>query len=159
MLNAQKGISTAKLPPTVTVCSERDKMYNDLLLFLETKELCWKSEEVQNGTATLALQTLRDALWYIDGMHETLNERSCMIPKCFEKFTGYNKPEQHKHKKRCLSSMSRDILVAHSQALFGCLHNQFWGRAMWSTMKNDVEELARSIASYADLLLDNGSYP
>ena len=62
MLNAQKGISTAKLPPKVTVCSERDKMYNDLLLFLETKELCWKSEEVQNGTATLALQTLRDAL-------------------------------------------------------------------------------------------------
>ena len=71
MLNAQKEVSTAKLPPKVTVYSERDKMYNDLLLFFETKELCWKSEEVQNGTA---LQTLIDALWYIDGMHETLKK-------------------------------------------------------------------------------------
>ena len=102
MLNAQNKISTAKLPPKVTVFCEKYTMYNDLLLLLKTKKLFWKSEEVQNGTATLALQTLRDALWYIDGMHETLNERSCMIPKCFEKFTYcYNRPEQHKHKKRC----------------------------------------------------------
>ena len=106
MLNAQKKINTAKLPPKVTVFCEKDTMYNDLLLLLETKELCWKSEEVQSGTATLALQTLRDALWYIDGMHGTFNERSCMIHKCFEKFTGYNRPEQHKHKKRCHTSMS-----------------------------------------------------
>ena len=138
MLNAQKKISTAKLSPKVTVFCEKDTMYNDLLLLLETKELCWKSEEVQSGTATLALQTLRDALWYIDGMHETLNERSCMIHKCFETFTGFNRPEQHKHKKRCHTSMSE----IHSQALFGCLHNQFWGRATWSIMKNDVEQLA-----------------
>ena len=137
MLNANTKFNTAKLPPKVTVFCEKDTMYNDLLLLLETKELCWKSEEVQNGTATLALQTLRDALWYIDGMHKTLNERSCMIPKCFEQFTGYNRPEQHQHKKRCHTSMSRDILLAHPQALFGCLHNQFWGRATWSTMKND----------------------
>ena len=83
----------------------------------------------------------------------TLIERSCTIPDIFHQFTGYNQPEKHKHRKREATSMSREVLLAHSQALFTTLHCSFWGRAMWLLMKNDVEQLARSFASYEDLLL------
>ena len=44
-----------------------------------------------SGAAARCLSTL----WYIDGMHDTLNERSCNIPTVFNQFSGYNKPENH----------------------------------------------------------------
>ena len=108
---------------------------------------------MHSGAAARAVQTLRDALWYIDSSHTTLIERSCSIPDTFHQFTAYNKPEKHKHRKRKQTSMSREVLLAHSQALFTTLHISFWRRAMWLPMKNDVEQLAHSFASYADLLL------
>ena len=32
----------------------------------------------------------------------------------FEKLVGYNRPEIHKHRKRCIYSLSRSLLLAHS---------------------------------------------
>ena len=153
MFSAQISLATVKYPRVVTVHNKRDEMFNDLLSLFKSKELYWRSEEVHSGTATRAIQTLRDALWYVDGSHATLIERSCNIPETFRQYTGYNQPEKHKHRKRAASSMCREVLLAHSQALFSTLESSFWGRAMWLPMKNDVEQLARSFASYADLLL------
>ena len=89
----------------------------------------------------------------VDGFHATLTERLHNIPETFRQYTGYNQPEKHKHRKRAPSSMCRDVLLAHSQALFSTLESSFWGRAMWLPMKNDVQQLAHSFASYAYLLL------
>ena len=80
-------------------------------------------------------------------------ERGCTIPTLFRQFNGYNKPEQHKHRKRIPSSLSRDVLLSHSQALFSCLQSPFWRRPLWFAVRKDVEQLARTLASYADLLL------
>jgi len=129
-------------------------MYNDILSFIQKSSLKWHSSEVSNGTAARCLSSLRDALWYIDGMHNTLNERSCKVPTVFNQFTGYNKPENHRHRKRTCHSMSREELLSHSRALFASLSNSFWSREMWLPLKKDLEQLARSLASYADLLLD-----
>ena len=140
--------------PFETVWNSKDKMYNDVLLFLQNSSLKWHGSEISSGTAARCLSTLRDVLWYIDGMHDTLNERSCRIPAVFNQFTGYNKPESHKHRKRTCHNMSRDELLSHSQALFACLSNPFWSRQVWLPLKKDVEQLSWSLASYADLLLD-----
>ena len=74
--------------------------------------------------------------------------------KIFNQFTGYNKPENHRHKKRVCHSMSREELLPLSRALFACLSKPFWSREMWLPLKKDVEQLSQSLASYADLLLD-----
>jgi len=51
-------------------------MYNDMVSFVQSSSRKWQSCEISTGTAAKRVSTLRDALWYIDGMHDTLNERS-----------------------------------------------------------------------------------
>ena len=156
MMAASRSASkkSAQLPFVSNVRNNKDKMYNDVLLFVQNKSLKWQSSEISSGTAANCVSVLRDALWYIDRMHDTLNERSCKIPEVFSQFIGYNKPESHKHRKRPCQSMSREELLSHSRSLFACLSNPFWSRQMWQTLKKDVEQLSRSLASYADMLLD-----
>jgi len=43
---------------------------------LEKEGLVWKASEVDNGTASSAICTLRDAFWYIERHHQTLTDRS-----------------------------------------------------------------------------------
>ena len=129
MMAASRAASKASSEmPFVTVQNSKDKMYNDLLSFVKAKSLKWNSSEISSGIAARCLSTLRDALWYIDGIHDTLNERSCTVPAVFNQFTGYNKPEIHKHRKRACHSMSKEQLLSHSRALFTCLSNPFWAR-------------------------------
>ena len=153
MFAAQQRLNSVKFPPIISVWNKRDELYNDLLSLLKSKDLHWESEEVQSETATRAIQTLRDALWYVDGSHLTHNERGCTIPALFGQFNGYNKLEKHKHRKQIPCSLSREVLLSHSQALFSTLQSPFWRRPLWSDMRNNVEQLARSFTSYADLLL------
>ena len=65
------------------MCNKKDELFNDILLFIEKEDLIWKASEVDNGTASNAISTLRDALWYIDGHHQTLADRSCHVPHVF----------------------------------------------------------------------------
>ncbi len=141
-------------PPMTSARNSKDRLYNDILLYVQSRSLAWDCSEVRSGIAARCLTTLRDALWYIDGMHDTLNERSCNVPAVFDQFGGYNTPQQHKHRKRMCHSMSRDELLSISRSLFGCLASRFWSQLAWFQLKKDVEQLARSLASYADLLLD-----
>lgn len=157
MMRAQKTLtaSSAQLrhPPKVPERNKRDQLFNDLISMVESKGLEWKSDEVYCGSATKAVQALRDTLWYIDGSHHTLAERSCAVPEIFLKFSGYNRPEMSKHRKRAVDSLARDTLLSHSQSLFGVLHYAFWSRPEWMVFKASVEQLARSLASYSDSLV------
>ena len=63
------------------------------------------------------------------------------------------KPEEYKHRKRTPTSLSREVLLSHSRALFTSLRNTFGGRPSSLEVRNNVEQLARSLASYVDLLL------
>lgn len=122
---------TARHPPSVLVKNKRDQLFNDLLSTIESKGLQWRPEEVHCGAATRAIQAIRDTLWYIDGSHKTLTERSCGVPEIFKSFDGYNKPELSKHRKRPVDSLARDLLVSHSQRLFRILQQAFWNRSEW----------------------------
>ena len=153
MLSAQAALSSIRLPPPLTVRNKRDELYNDILSMIKSMELQWKPDEVQGGTASRTLQALGDVLWYIDGSHAMLAERSCEVPELLWKFTGYNQPESHKHRKRQATSLSRDVLLAHSQSLLGTLLFPFWSQPMWMELKSVVETLARSLASYSEHLL------
>ena len=74
-----------------------------------------------------------------------------------EKFQGYNCPQQHKHRKRSHCNLSREMLITHSQALFSLLTKDFWCKPAWKDLKQSIETLARSLSSYADLLVEKRS--
>ena len=59
------------------------------------------------------LKKLCDVLWYIDGHHDTINEKAT-IPDVFSRFQGYNCPEKYKHRKRTKRSLSSSELSAHA---------------------------------------------
>ena len=107
---------------------------------------------MDNGKASNAISTLRDALWYIDGHHQTLADRSCHVPHVFSAFVEYNSPEKSKHKKRSSSSLCADTLKSHSQRLFGNLQHPFWSRSGWNMLTAEVELLAKPLAKYVDCL-------
>ena len=99
-----------------------------------------------------SILSLRNALWYVDGSHSTLNERSCEVPDIFSQFSDYNIPEASQHRKRSPSSLSREDLLALSQKLFSILHHQFWMRVNWIELKSPVKVLAQSLSKYAEYL-------
>ena len=74
------------------------------------KNLSWTPSEVDHGVAATTVRILTDTLWYIDGQHSQLSERSCEIPSTFKQFTDFNEPEIFKHKKQSALSLSGDTL-------------------------------------------------
>lgn len=158
MMAAQRTLSASasqvRHPPLMVVKNKRDQLFNDLLSTIQSRDLQWRPEEVHCGSATKTIQAIRDTLWYIDGSHVTLSERSCEVPEIFKKFNGYNKPELSKHRKRVINSMARDVLISYSQSMFRVLQQAFWNRPEWVEFKSAVQQLAQSLASYADHLID-----
>ena len=152
MMCAQAERASVVLPRKVQVRNKKDELFNDILQLIEKEGLVWKASEVDNGTSSNAISTLRDALWYIDGHHQTLSDRSCHVPHIFAGFTEYNNPERSKHKKRSSSPLCADTLKSHSQRLFGNLQRPFWSRSGWNVLKAEVELLAKALAKYADCL-------
>ena len=71
MMAASRICATQQLPIT-NARNSKDKMYNDILSFIQMRSLKWHSNEISSGAAARCLCTLKDALWYIDGMHDTL---------------------------------------------------------------------------------------
>ena len=150
LMAAAHARSSKVLPEKIEKC--KDEPFNSIVEWLKEENLTWKSSEVDSGTATNTVSTLQCVLWYIDGHHKNLADRSCSVPSIFSKFTGYNLPERSKHRRRSIQSFSREILRSHSQRLFGNLQNQFWLRNGWITFRREVELLAQLLSKYADLL-------
>ena len=145
----QNAASQSNLPPRF----ERAKMTgilrlkNDIIAWLENNNVGWS---VQN-TKSLGLEfvnTLGDALWYVDGHHHTLHERGHGVPNLFKQFQGYNCPEKAKHRKRSHSSLSIELLDSHSQMLFDLAGKCFMKRMAWTSIREAVLRLADNLRKY-----------
>ena len=84
-----------------------------------------------NTHGTPFVRTLCNALWYIDGHHHTFQEAGCPIPAMFKEFTGYNKPEASKHRKRSAVNMDAKALQQHATALKEFLVSSWIKRDQW----------------------------
>ena len=62
---------------------------------------------------------------------------------------------QATHRKKTLENMSSVSLQTYSDALFSCLQGVYWEDKKWSNFKPSVENLARSLAKYAEYLEKN----
>ena len=109
--------NSGQLSLIANVRNNRDRLYNDMVSFIQTSSRKWQSSEISNGIASRCVSTLRDALWYIDEMHDILNERFYKVPSVFSQFTEYSKPESHRHRKCTMLSMSREELLIKVKSL------------------------------------------
>ena len=98
------------------------------------------------------MKALVDTLWYVDGHHHVLKNRSHEVPKTLQHFTGYNVPESSKHRKRKVQNLSEGTTREFSNRLFTCLQGTYWVRSGWKDLKLDIQSLATLLSDYATYL-------
>lgn len=110
------GASSMYVPQERNCRNNKDAMYNRVVKVLYDRNLVWPygSEALANKF----LFTITEVLWYIDGHHDQLSERSTTTLSFFSQFEGYNKPELPKHRK---SNLSYSVLEQHVNSLSTCL--------------------------------------
>ena len=107
LMSSQACQSTQTLPSSIAQPrNKKEELHNVIIAFCQNETLTWTPSEVSCGVADNTVRMLSDVLWYINGQHTKLSERSCEVPVIFSQFTGYNNPERSKHRKRAITSLS-----------------------------------------------------
>ena len=75
LMSSQRALQHSRmsrqLPEPVDEHKKKDKLFNHLLLFMESKNLKFEYDEIQSFSQRL-VKALRNTLWYVDG-HEQLS--------------------------------------------------------------------------------------
>ena len=137
------------LPFPEAVKDGRDRLYNDLLGLMRDMGVSWNTP-LAYGVPFL--KRLRDSLWYIDGHHDTITEKAPKMPEVFARFTGYNRPEAHKHRKRARGNLSRSELRTHALALQDSLQASWFQKDHMKVLKEVTEGLVSTLNAYATYL-------
>ena len=144
---------TSSLPTKWEIRTPNKKleMKNDVIDFLEKNKLGWDPSHVQSCGTTF-INTLVDSLWYIDGNHQTLTDRGYAIPAMFEAFTGYNRPEARKKRKRSHTNLTASDLEAQSSSLYSLAGSSYMRHQNWRSVREAVLRLAESLRQYSNYL-------
>ena len=117
----------------------RDCMDNNLLDLMREMGIKW-NDPTMHGVPFL--WALHDALWYVDGHHDTITEKTPKIPEVFaKKFVGYNCPESHKHRKLTKGNLCCSELSRHALALQDKLQVSWFKKPVF-------RELATAVAGH-----------
>ena len=98
------------------------------------------------------VNTLADALWYVDGNGKTLSQRSLGLPAQLQQFQGYREPEKHKHRHVMADSLRANDLRAQSTALFTLSASSYMKMQRWVTVHESILCFASNLQQYASYL-------
>ena len=98
------------------------------------------------------VNSLTDALWYLDGHHDLFSSRTVGIPCVFTEFQGCNKPELSKHRKRVMTNLNYSVLERHVASLSSHLQCKYWDSPTWSHFKSDCQNLLEALYDYKEHL-------
>ena len=135
------------LPDSVPVRTKKDESFNAIIAYLRETGMKWKGEGGRHGEPFV--RALRDALWYVDGHFHTLWEAGYPVPLNLAKFSGYNRPELSKHRKRQVSNMDVQSLKGYASSLRGFLLTSWMKDASWKLMKEEILSFTSSLEGYA----------
>ena len=141
MIAAQRRIQLGDnglLYPKV-VKDNRDRLYNDDICLTQEMGVRWTAPQ-RYGVPFL--ENLSNALWYIDGHYSTIGEKA---PEVFSRFTGYNCPENHKHRKQTMNNLSHTEILAHSLALQDSLQASWFKKEAYKELMKVTTELMSSL--------------
>ena len=139
------------LPDKWNNTNAKFKLKNDIIDWLAKNELGWEVESAKR-VGQMFVNTLGDALWYIDGNAKTLRDRSLGIPTQLEQFQGYKEPEKHKHRITTVDSMKADSLLTHSTALFNLTASSYMKLNRWKSVREMLLRLADNLRKYSSYL-------
>ena len=90
----------SSLPPLFDETQHQGKNHlkNDILKWLKGMSLGWSDDCVKSHGLPF-LNTLADALWYIDGNQDTLSTRGCSIPVVLQQFSTIDFPRSRKRER------------------------------------------------------------
>ena len=152
LMGSQRAIDMVKLPPKIQEKNIKDKLFNDLVSFFESKRWKWSTGGQSHGQKFIA--QFQECLWYIDGHHQTFADRCHPIPSLFEGFTGYNTPELSKHRKRSHTNLNADTLKLHAGNLKEFLLCPWMKKQECATIRTATEGLAEALESYVFELIE-----
>ena len=104
--------------------SNKKKPRNTILDWLTSNKLFF-NQDAAKSVGEEIVSVMVDAFWYIDGHHKTLADRSHSVPDMFQRFSGYNTPEVHKHKKKVTENMKSVDLHRQSSTASHPLYSEF----------------------------------
>ena len=152
LMNSARQLQAPSLPNRISeVTNQKQKLRNYVILFLEGRQLAWQRSEVV-GVGEGFVKALVDTLWYVDGHHHVVKNRSHEVPESLQHFTGYNVPESSKHRKRKVQNLSEGTICEFSNRLFRCLQGNYWESSGWKDLKLDIQSLATLLSDYATYL-------
>ena len=116
------------LPDRVTnIRGNKDRLMNSIIDWMEKNNLFFQKPSVDTVGNELS-SALTNVFWYIDGHGSILSARGHGIPEIFKSFSGLNKPEIHRHRKRETSNLDCKTLKGHSAILFRLCASAYMGR-------------------------------
>jgi len=147
MAGARKEANSSCLPESFSMAQypRKNKLKNDILIWLEQNSLGWTF-------GITFVNTVGDALWYIDRNHEALRKRGCSVPIVFQQFSGYRVPENHKKQKLDETSLRSDGIRAPSAALYNLALSSYMKKDTWKSVYAAVLALAHSLQKYGEYL-------
>lgn len=102
------------------------------------------------------VNTLAENLWYIDDDHKAFLDRYYPIPPMFEGYSGYNRPEMRKERKRDHTNLKINELKAHSSSLYALAGSSYLKRQSWPSVYEAILKLAESLRQYSNYLIKQG---
>ena len=126
----------------------RDELKNSVIDFLEDSNLGWSAAYVQ-VCGDRFVEILTEALRYLDCHQSTLDARCLSLPSIFSTFSGFNKPENHGHKRKPMEAAK---LRTISKSLFSLSEEPWLDQSKWSQIKTAIVDLAKNVSSYVDQL-------
>lgn len=139
----------AALPPDFSVQFHpaKHRLKNSIIQWLRKNSLGWSNCSVPS-LGLQFVQTLGEAMWYIDGNHETLAKRGCAVPISLQQFSGYRQPEKQKKRKIDENCLRRDGVKAQAQALFNLALASYMKKDGWRSIYAAILGLAKSLQQY-----------
>ena len=121
----------------------KDKLFQDVVNYLKKLKIGFAAD-ICDSEGAYVVRSLTNALWSIDGCHnslETLHEHRAVpqLDSTWYEFRGYNDYAAKKTKKPQLSATS---LSSNSSILFGMLQKSCLQGKRWDSFRSGIEALA-----------------
>ena len=149
----QDTVATSFYMPSgkINIRNQKDNLFNHFVRALRNRNIFWPLDLSASADKFVSIMT--EVLWYIDGHHEQLSERSTPVPNFFIQFQGYNRPELSKHRKRTLTNLSQCCIELHVNNIASCLQCSYWDTShVWMNFKVEVSCLLDSLYNYSEYL-------
>ena len=145
--------SSTSLPPLFPEGRhpQKAKLLNAIIKWLESIGVGWPPDTVKS-LGLVFVNTLADAMWYIDQNHDTLVKRGHRVPDILCQFSGFRHPEQQKKRKIDSSFLKQDELKEHGSALYNLALASYLQKGPWTNIRTAILSLADSLVKYGNYL-------